>query len=69
MHQIKHCWRWGSSLLLADSFVHLVANGLLFGALALHLEGRFGTPRTLLVAVIAGLGGNFFDAAVGVGPL
>ncbi len=58
----RECWRWGASLLLADSFPHLTVTALLLGALALHVETRYGTARTLALAAVAGLGGNFFDA-------
>jgi len=62
MRAVRECWRWGASLLLADSFAHLGATALLLGALALHVETRFGTLRTAALALVAGLGGNFFDA-------
>ena len=61
MGAARECWRWGASLLLADSFPHLAATALLFAALALHAETRYGTLRVLLLAAVAGLGGNFFD--------
>ncbi|CAL8463943.1 g3478 [Coccomyxa elongata] len=57
-------WRWLSSLVAQDSFVHLAANALLFGGLGLHLECRYGTARIVLLALICGLAGNFLDSAV-----
>lgn len=57
-------WRWLSSLVAQDSFVHLAANALLFGGLGLHLERRYGTARIVLLALICGLAGNFLDSAV-----
>lgn len=61
MGAARECWRWGASLLLADSFPHLAAAALLFAALALHAETRYGTLRVAALAAAAGLGGNFFD--------
>lgn len=62
-------WRWLSSLVIQDSFVHLAAGALLFGGLGLHLERRYGTLRIAVLALICGLAGNFFDTAIMVGLL
>ncbi|KAK9865678.1 hypothetical protein WJX84_008493 [Apatococcus fuscideae] len=56
-------YRWFTSLLIYDSFVHLATNLFIFGVLSLHLEWRYGTCRTLLLAFISGVGGNLFSAA------
>lgn len=60
-------WRWLSSLVIQDSFVHLAAGALLFGGLGLHLERRYGTWRIAVLALICGLAGNFFDTTIMVG--
>lgn len=57
-------WRWLSSLVIQDSFVHLAAGALLFGGLGLQLERRYGTRRITLLALICGVAGNFFDSAI-----
>lgn len=44
-------------------FVQLGSNLLLFLALGVHLERRYGTRRIAILAVVAGVGGNFFSAA------
>lgn len=62
-------WRWLSSLVIQDSFVHLAAGALLFGGLGLHLERRYGTRRIAVLALICGLAGNFFDTTIMVGLL
>ena len=59
-------WRWLSSLLVQDSFPHLMASALLYGALSLHVELRFGTRRTLLLTISAALAGNFLDTLIAV---
>ena len=61
-------YRWLTSLLIYDSFVHLATNLFLFGVLSLHLEWRYGTCRTLLLAFVSGVGGNFFSSAFQVSP-
>jgi hypothetical protein len=68
MRPTANWWRWLSSLMIQDSFVHLAANTLLFGGLGLHLERRYGTMRTLLLVLIAGVAGNFFDSTFTVRP-
>jgi membrane associated rhomboid family serine protease len=57
-------WRWLSSLVINDSFVHLAAGALLFGSLGLHLERRYGTRRIAVLALICGIAGNFFDTTI-----
>lgn len=64
MQPAANWWRWLSSLMMQDSFVHLGANTLLFGGLGLHLERRYGTWRIFTLALLAGLAGNFLDSAV-----
>ena len=63
MTEGQNAYRWFSSLLLYNDFVQLGSNLLLFLALGVHLERRFGTRRLLLLTMIAGVGGNFFSAA------
>ena len=60
-------YRWFTSLLIYDNFVHLATNLFIFGVLSLHLEWRYGTWRTFLLALISGLGGNLFSASFEVG--
>ncbi|KAK9812367.1 hypothetical protein WJX73_005520 [Symbiochloris irregularis] len=63
-------WRWLSSILLADSFPHVAANAFLFACISLHVESRYGTRVTAFLVLIAGVGGNFFDASFrGVCPV
>ena len=64
MRRAGDWWRWLSSLLVQDSFPHLVASALLYGALSLHVELRFGTRRTLLLTLSAALAGNFLDTLI-----
>jgi len=64
MRQAGDWWRWLSSLLLQDSFPHLLATALLYGGLSLHVEHRYGTRRTLLLTVLAALAGNFLDTLI-----
>ncbi|KAL3143449.1 hypothetical protein ABBQ38_002265 [Trebouxia sp. C0009 RCD-2024] len=59
----QNAYRWFSSLLLHKDFVQLGSNLLLFLALGVHLERRYGTRRIAILTVIAGVGGNFFSAA------
>lgn len=63
MTEGQNAYRWFSSLLLYNDFVQLGSNLLLFLALGVHLERRFGTRRLLILTMIAGVGGNFFSAA------
>ena len=63
MVQGQNAYRWFSSLLLHKDFVQLGSNLLLFLALGVHLECRYGTRRIAILAVVAGVGGNFFSAA------
>ena len=58
--------RWFSSLLLYNSFAHVGSTLLLFAAVAGPLERRYGTLRILLLALVAGVAGNFFSASVEV---
>ena len=64
MRRAGDWWRWLSSLLVQDSFPHLLAGALLYGALCLHVELRFGTRRTLLLTLSAALAGNFLDTLI-----
>ena len=64
MRRAGDWWRWLSSLLLQDSFPHLLAGALLYGALSLHVELRFGTRRTVLLTLSAALAGNFLDTLI-----
>ena len=66
MRRAGEWWRWLSSLLVQDSFPHLLASALLYGALSLHVELRFGTRRTLLLTLLAALAGNFLDTLITV---
>lgn len=59
-------YRWFSSVLIYNSFVHIASTLLLFTVLAAQLEKRFGTKRIFLLALLAAVGGNFFGAAFGV---
>ncbi len=68
MTEGQNAYRWFSSLLLYKDFVQLGSNLLLFLALGLHLERRFGTRRLIILTMIAGVGGNFFSAAFEVSP-
>ena len=61
--------RWFSALLLQDSFAHVGSTLLLFAAVAGPLERRYGTWRILLLALIAGVAGNFFSASFEVCPI
>ncbi|KAL0039710.1 hypothetical protein WJX77_005832 [Trebouxia sp. C0004] len=63
MTQGQNAYRWFSSLLLYKDFIQLGSNLLLFLALGIHLERRFGTRRLIILTMIAGVGGNFFSAA------
>jgi len=67
MTQGQNAYRWFSSLLLYKDFIQLGSNLLLFLALGVHLERRFGTRRLIILTMIAGVGGNFFSAAFEVG--
>lgn len=67
MTQGQNAYRWFSSLLLYQDFIQLGSNLLLFLALGVHLERRFGTRRLIILTMIAGVGGNFFSAAFEVG--
>lgn len=58
--------RWFSALLLQNSFAHVGSTLLLFAAVAGPLERRYGTWRIFLLALIAGVAGNFFSASVEV---
>ena len=72
LNQAKQWWRWLTSFVVFDSFGAFATNSLLFASLTLHVESRFTTRRTILLILLAGVGGNFFDAAFGVrrpGPL
>lgn len=69
MRQASNWWRWLSSLVIQDSFPHLLATALLYGCLSLHVEHRYGTRRTLLLTVSAAVAGNFLDTLIMVsGP-
>lgn len=57
-------WRWLSSLVIQGSFPHLAATALLYGALSLHVESRYGTRRTVLLTASAALAGNFLDTLI-----
>ena len=63
MTEGQNAYRWFSSLLLHRDFIQLGSNLLLFLALGVHLERRFGTRRVLILTMISGVGGNFFSAA------
>lgn len=63
MNQGQNAYRWFSSLLLHRDFIQLGSNLLLFLALGVHLERRYGTRRIAILCMIAGVGGNFFSAA------
>ena len=63
MVQGQNAYRWFSSLLLHKEFVQLGRNLMLFLAVGVHLERRYGTRRIVILTVIAGVGGNFFSAA------
>lgn len=69
MVQGQNAYRWFSSLLLHKDFVQLGSNLLLFLGLGVHLERRYGTRRIAILAVVAGVGGNFFSAAFEVSGL
>ena len=64
MRRAGDWWRWLSSLLVQDSFPHLCASALLYGALSLHVELRFGTRRTVLLTLSVALAGNFLDTLI-----
>lgn len=55
-------YRWVTSLLLHQSFVHLMSNVLIFLALGSYLEYKYGSMRVAAVIVFSGLGGNFLSA-------
>jgi len=55
-------YRWFTSILLHQSFVHLASNALIFVVLGNYLEYRYGGLRVLAVVVMAGLGGNLLSA-------
>lgn len=57
-------WRWLSSLVIQDSFPHLLATALLYGGLSLHVEARYGTRRAIVLTIAAGLAGNFLDTLI-----
>ena len=69
LQQGSNASRWFSALLLQDSFAHIGSTLLLFAAVADPLERRYGTWRILLLALIAGVAGNFFSASVEVCPM
>ena len=64
MRQAGNWWRWLSSLVIQDSFPHLLATALLYGALSLHVEGRYGTRRAVLLTIAAAVAGNFLDTLI-----
>lgn len=55
-------YRWFTSLLLHQSFVHLMSNALIFLALGSYLEYKYGSMRVAAAITLAGLGGNFLSA-------
>ena len=64
MRQASDWWRWLSSLVIQDSFPHLLATALLYGGLSLHVEQRHGTRRTALLTLAAAVAGNFLDTLI-----
>lgn len=60
----RHWWKWGSSLLLAESAAQLGAQIAFLASLGFHLEPRYGTTRISLLLLLGALAGNFLDAAV-----
>lgn len=64
MRQAGNWWRWLSSLVVQDSFPHLLSTALLYGALSLHVEHRYGTRRTVLLTLTAAVAGNFLDTLI-----
>ena len=66
LNQAKQWWRWLSGFVIYPSFGSFATTQLLFASLGLHVEIRFTTRRTCLLILVAGIGGNFFDAAFGV---
>ncbi|CAD7704631.1 unnamed protein product [Ostreobium quekettii] len=55
-------YRWFTSIMLHQSFVHLLSNALIFVVLGSYLEYRYGGVRVMAVVVLAGLGGNLLSA-------
>lgn len=49
--------RWLTPMLLHRTFSHLLSNMLLFGALCLQLEIKYGVVRIALLWVLSSLGG------------
>lgn len=64
MRAAGNWWRWLSSLVIQDSFPHLLATALLYGGLSLHVEARYGTRRTVVLTIAAALAGNFLDTLI-----
>ncbi len=69
MQAAGNWWRWLSSLVIQDSFPHLLATALLYGGLSLHVEARYGTRRTIVLTIAAALAGNFLDTLIMVSHL
>lgn len=55
-------YRWFTSILLHQSFVHLLSNALIFVSLGSYLEYKYGSLRLAVVSILAGLGGNLLSA-------
>lgn len=55
-------YRWFTSILLHQSFVHLLSNALIFVFLGSYLEYKYGSFRIAVVSILAGLGGNLLSA-------
>ncbi|GFR41939.1 hypothetical protein Agub_g2733 [Astrephomene gubernaculifera] len=55
-------WRWGSSLLLHQSPLHLASNLALLLVLCTYLESLYGGWRVLPLWVVAGVAGNMASA-------
>lgn len=54
-------YRWFSSLLIHQSYRHLLSNGIILVYLGGLLERKYGGLRLLAIGVLSGLGGNLLS--------
>lgn len=55
-------YRWFTSVILHQSTMHLLSNGIIFIFIGSHLELKYGGLCVLWTIVLAGMGGNFLSA-------
>lgn len=55
-------YRWFTSLILHQSTMHILSNGIVFVFIATYLELKYGGLCVLWITFLAGMGGNFLSA-------